>query len=86
MFDGAAPIWFESATNRVSAAYARPLIPPTTVSLELGSWLVKVVCPITSLAACPFVKSAALMAAAQRMNTEMHFMRNVNGCVTCCGL
>jgi hypothetical protein len=39
------------------------------------------VCPITNLAACPFVKSAALMAAAQRMITEMHFMRNVNGCV-----
>jgi hypothetical protein len=52
------------------------------VSLEFGSWLVNVVCPITSLAACPVVKSAALMAAAQRMNTEMHFMRNVNGCVT----
>jgi hypothetical protein len=52
------------------------------VSLEFGSWLVKVVCPITSLAACPFVKSAALMAAAQRMITEMHFMRNVNGYVT----
>jgi hypothetical protein len=52
------------------------------VSLELGSWLVKEVCPITNLAACPLVKSAALMAAAQRMNTEMPFMRNVNGCVT----
>jgi hypothetical protein len=52
------------------------------VSLEFGSWLVNEVCPITNLAACPFVKSAALMAAAQRMITEMHFMRNVNGCVT----
>jgi hypothetical protein len=52
------------------------------VSLEFGSSLVNVVCPITSLAACPLVKSAALMAAAQRMNTEMHFMRSVNGCVT----
>jgi hypothetical protein len=52
------------------------------VSLEFGSWLVKVVCPITNLAACPVVKSAAVMAAAHRMNTEMHFMRNVNGCLT----
>src|SRR5258708_31544548 len=49
------------------------------VSLELESWEVKVDCPITSLAACPVVKSAAHTAAAEIRNMEIHFMRNVVG-------
>jgi hypothetical protein len=49
------------------------------MSLELESWEVKVVCPITSRAACPVVKSAAHTAAAQNKNMEKHFMRNVVG-------
>src|ERR1051325_3099084 len=48
--DGAAPTRFASATNRVSAANAIPLTPPTIVSLEFESWLVNALCPITSLA------------------------------------
>jgi len=56
-----------------------PLAAPRIISLELESWEVKVVCPITSRAACPVVKSAAHKAAAENKNMEMHFMRNVVG-------
>ena len=41
-----------------------------------------VVCPITSLAACPVVKSPAAAAAAERRNIEMHFMRRMDGSLT----
>jgi hypothetical protein len=56
-----------------------PLAAPRMMSLELESWEVKVVCPITRRAACPVVKSAAHTAAAASKNMEMHFMRNVVG-------
>jgi hypothetical protein len=46
------------------------------VSLELESCDVNVDCPITSLAACPVVKSAAAPAAAHRSMTERDFMNN----------
>jgi hypothetical protein len=49
------------------------------VSLELLSWLVNVSCPITSLAACPVVKSAADSAAAPSKKTRVHFMRVMVG-------
>src|ERR1035437_4634042 len=52
------------------------------VSLEFVSWLVKVDCPITSRAACPVTNFWAKRAATQRRNTEIHFMRNVYGCVS----
>src|ERR1035441_5535992 len=58
-----------------------PLTAPRTVSLEFGSWLVNVVWPITSLAACPVVKSAAAAAAAKSRKTEIHFMRDIEECV-----
>jgi hypothetical protein len=47
------------------------------VSLEFGFWSVKVAWPITALAACPVVKSAAQTAAAHSRKTEIRFMRRV---------
>jgi hypothetical protein len=44
------------------------------VSLEFASCEVKVDWPITSLAACPVVKSAANPAAAHKNMTEWNFM------------
>src|SRR5437870_4115364 len=52
------------------------------VSLELESCAVNVCCPITSRAACPVVKSPANRAAAQRKNTGIAFMRNIDGRLT----
>jgi hypothetical protein len=54
-----------------------PLAAPMTLLLELGSAAVKVVCPITALAACPLAKFWAKTAAALKRNTQIPFMPNM---------
>src|ERR1700674_3629209 len=56
-----------------------PLTPPTTVAEGWSSCLVNVTCPITALAACPVVKSAAHATAAHRTTSPIHFMRDIKG-------
>src|SRR5580700_247232 len=60
--------------NSVSAAYATPLAPPIIVLFEFGSADVKLLWPITNLAACPVVKSAAELVAARIINAQIHFI------------
>jgi hypothetical protein len=55
LFSGLAPTRFESATNNVPLAYAKPLAPPKRLACAPAIAAVKTFCPMTARAAWPLV-------------------------------
>src|SRR5579884_55112 len=75
---GAAAIVFESATNRMPLAYAKPLTPPRICWLGRVLATVKVVCPKTAREACPVTRfCCAWSAQTEIRNSEpaMYFFK-----------